>query len=172
VSDDQRGDGRPGQGLAARFRRALSDREETQRRVDEEDRRGREEAQEARRRLLHELESFASDIGVVRVTRGEDGLTFHYGDQALSFRPEGDGDRVRVEGGLLRDAQAMVFRQPELDYRWVYSRRKRSGEDRVPLFDLGLEHLLVAGLGLPDPTAEAAEGEDSPPPGPAAERKL
>ncbi|MBA2320946.1 MAG: hypothetical protein H0V89_07315, partial [Deltaproteobacteria bacterium] len=54
--------------------------------------------------------------------------------------------------------------------------RRRSGEDRLPLFDAGLEALLVQALKLPEPSGEAAAPAPgpvaSPPTDPAAKRKL
>ena len=77
----------------------------------------------------------------------------------LTFAPVGEADRVGVTfTGQPAHEHHELYRQPELDDRWIWSRRRVKREDRLPLFDEGLEELLVRGLGLPRP------GDESPPP--------
>ncbi|MEZ4237588.1 MAG: hypothetical protein R3F59_15860 [Myxococcota bacterium] len=146
----------PGSRLAARFRKAVRNRDEEARRAEEEAQRAQAEAQAARVQLLADLEGLARDIGVIRVQRGRDGLTLRYGERYVHFAPEGDHDRVRIELEGGGDVTHALYRQAELGQRWVYVRSRKFRDDRVPLFDAGLEHLLVDGLGLPPP----GEGDD------------
>lgn len=144
----------PGSRLAARFRKAVKSRDEEARQEAEAAKRAQEEAQRARSQLLGDLEGLAREIGVVRVVRDGDGITLRYGERYLFFGPEGDHDRVRIEFEGMGDEAHHLFRQPELGHRWVHVRARKFREDRLPLFDAGLEELLVRGLGLPRPGEE------------------
>lgn len=141
-------------GLASRFRRAVSELDDARRRAAEEAERARQEAQAARAALFADLARFATDVGAIQAVAEPDGLSLRYGGRQVRFVAEGEHDRIRVERD--GDEPGTVFRQPELDYRWVYARRRRGREERVPLLDQGLEDLLVNGLGLPPPSNEAA----------------
>ena len=151
--------------LAARFRKAVLDRDEARRQAEDEAKRGAERARAARAQLLTELVVLAREIGVVQVAPEPDGLTLRFGERYLHFGAEGDGDRLKVEFEGMGDEEHALYRQAELGERWVYSRRRRNRDDRVPFYDAGLEELLVRGLGLPKP------GEDEPPPAPSGGRK-
>ena len=166
--------------LAARFRKAVLDRDEARKQAEDDARRAAEEARAARARLFTDLVVLAREIGVLRVEPEEGGLTLRFGERYLHFAAEGDGDRVRIEFEGMGDEEHALYRQAELGGRWVHHRRRNlSGklraagappglhrDDRVPFFDVGLEDLLVRGLGMPKP------GDDEPePPGPGS-RKL
>lgn len=140
-------------GLAARFRRAVEREQSTQQDEAVAARRAAEEAATAREALLEDLHGLASDMGFLEVERSEDGLSLRYGERCLHFAPIGEGDLgVEVEGA--GDTTYRLYRQAELGDRWVYLRRRGRREDRLPLFDQGLEELLVTGLGLPRPSAD------------------
>jgi hypothetical protein len=144
----------PGSRLAARFRKAVKSRDEEAREAADAAKRAQEEAQRARTQLLSDLEGLARDIGVVKVQRERDGITLRYGERYLFLGPEGDHDRVRIEFEGMGDEVHHLHRQAELGHRWVHVRAGRFREDRLPLFDAGLEELLVRGLGLPRPGEE------------------
>lgn len=106
----------------------------------------------AREALLDDLEAFARAVGHVAVQRDDDGLTVRFGLRGLRFEPMGEGDRLRVTlEGWPATADHRIYREQDLGDRWVLSYRKHGNEDRVPLFDKGLEELMVSGLGLPRP---------------------
>jgi hypothetical protein len=65
---------------------------------------------------------------------------------------DGDGERVKLAYEGLAPEEGTLFRQPELGQRWVLFRKRGARESRVPLFDQGIEDLLVRVLGLPKPT--------------------
>lgn len=156
-------------GLAARFRRALTAHDEAARRAAEAEQAARQAAQAARTELLAELEAFGREVGALIVDRRGDVLSFRYRERQVVFRAEGDQDHVKVERDESKDEDGRLFRQPELDYRWVYVRKKRIREVRVPLYDAGIEDLLVNALGLPPPSSP---DPDPPPDGRGVDRKL
>lgn len=138
-------------GLAARFRKAVLDRDQARKQAEEDAKLAGERARAARAELLTELVAFAREIGVVRAVPEKDGLTLRFGDRYLHFGADGDGDRLKIEFEGMGDEQHAVYRQAELGDRWVYVRLRKHREDRIPLFDAGLEELLVRGLGMPKP---------------------
>lgn len=147
---------RGGSRLAARFRKAVLDQDDDRQRQEDAARRAREAAQAARAQLLEELAAIGREIGALQVTEDADGVLLRFRERYLHFGPVGDADRVRVEFEGMGDEENTLYRQAELGDRWVHARRRRAREDRAPLFDQGLEDLLVRGLGLPRP------GEDVP----------
>ncbi|MCB9687317.1 MAG: hypothetical protein H6738_14060 [Alphaproteobacteria bacterium] len=150
-----------GSRLAARFKKAVEREEATRRREEEERQRVLEEGRAARERLLGELAAMGRAIGVVTVALDDGGLTLGFGTRKLLFARDGDGERVRLAWDGMGDGEEhRLYRQAELGHRWVYSRRRRGREDRLPLLDQGIEELLVGVLGLPRP----GEG-DVPEPG-------
>lgn len=139
--------------LAARFRKAMEREHSAHEAQAQAAERAAAEARAARDELLGDLQGLAGDMGFLKVERSGDTLTLRYGERTLHFAPIGDGDlEVEVEGR--GDTAHRLYRQAELGNRWVYLRRQGRREDRVPLFDRGLESLLVDGLGLPRPTDE------------------
>ena len=160
---------RKGASLAARFRRAI--RSERDERAEQERARelALEAAREARDSLFVELAEFARAVEFLSVEQTQAGLILRFSEggesRELTFAPVGEADRVGVTfTGQPAHEHHELYRQPELDDRWIWSRRRVKREDRLPLFDEGLEELLVRGLGLPRP------GDESPPP--AGERAL
>ena len=153
---------RPGQALASRFNRMMN-RLEEQRKKEEEARAKRLlEAQGARAQLLDNLGAFAEAVGHLQVQAKshDDGLTIRYLDRFVHFVPKGEGDRVEVRFGGSDAQEHRLYREPELNNRWVWVASMAGREDRLPLFDQGLEELLVRGLALPRP----AVGVDDVPP--------
>jgi hypothetical protein len=151
-----------GSRLAARFRKAVEDRDAARRQAEEAARAAAEDARAARLRVLGDLESIARDIGNIEVSRSGTPPALHLKLQGrtLTFTPVGDADRVDIGIQDAAGEEHWLYRQAELGQRWVYARKRRGKEDRVPLFDLGLEEVLVRGLALPRPEEGAAEGEE------------
>ncbi len=141
-----------GSRLAARFKKAVLDKEQ-ERRDERSAHEARVEAAErARTTLFDELVAFATETGVVSAKRGADGVTLRFEERYLHFAPAADSERVSLEFEGVGDEQHSLYRQPELNEMWVYCRRRPVGrEDRVPFWDQGLEALLVRALGMPDP---------------------
>ena len=150
--------------LAARFRRAVQRDQSTRARQAEQAQQAAEASRAAREALLEDLRGLAGDMGFLTVERSRDGLTLRYGERFVHFAPIGEGDlEVEVEG--TGDTVHRLYRQAELGNRWVYLRRRGRREDRLPLFDQGLEELLVNGLGLPRPSDDDDELVDDDPMG-------
>ena len=145
--------------LASRFKRAVQGAEDA-RKHDAQAAKDREaRAAEARDELMAELEALANDIGFLSVQRSRQGLTLRFRERYLHFAPEGAGD-VLVEFEGTGDDVHRLYREPELDERWVHARKQRFREVRVPLFDQGIEDLLVGALGLPRPDDDAEPDPD------------
>ncbi len=154
--------GRRGEELAARFRVAL-DTVEIARRREEAERLARlAEGRQARESLFDDLAAVGEGIGHVAVQRGESGVTLRWNDRFLHFEPMGEGDRVRIAFDEIGEDEHRLYREPGLGNRWVWVLRRRGREDRLPLFDQGLEELLVLGLKLPRPGDVAASVAPQP----------
>lgn len=144
-----------GRDLASRFRKAI-DRQQDERKLAKEAGEKRlEAARQARAALLRDVLGVLKSIGVVEIRELEDGaFACSFEGRTLVFRPKGNGDRVEIEWcadlpsrGFSHD----LYREEELGGRWVYRRIRAGQDDRLPLFDAGLEAILVQGLGLPKP---------------------
>lgn len=139
----------PSSKLAARFRRALETEEQRRQRERADEERAREDGRRAREALLDQLRALAVEIGL-QCEASASGLTLRHGAAYLHLQRDGDGERVRlVHEGMAEEA--VLFRQPELAHRWILLRKRGAREVRVPLFDQGVEDLLVRVLGLPKP---------------------
>jgi hypothetical protein len=145
---------RKGSSLAARFRRALDGEAERSRLAEQERLREAEAARRARAALLDDLEAFGRQIGHLAVVRDEAGLTLRRGERSVRFEPADDGDRLRVLVDGSDEHGGRVYREARLEHRWVWSFLRRGREERLPLFDAGLEELMVMGLGLPRPGSD------------------
>lgn len=158
VSHGEQGMGERRSRLATRFKRAVEKaedaREESQRSAAELERQSRL----ARAELFADLEALANEIGFLTVQRSKQGLTLRYRERFLHFAPQGVGE-VLVEFEGTGDDEHRLYREAELDHRWVHHRKRRFREHRVPLFDQGIEDLLVAALGLPRPDDADVEPE-------------
>ena len=144
--------------LAARFRKAVKQEEEAREQNEAESQRALQQAREARDALLGDLEALAQEMGFLKVNRAREGLTLRYQERYLHFAPHGDGE-VKVDFDATGDDEHRLYRQEELGNRWVYLRKRRFREDRVPFFDQGIEELLVMALGLPRP-GEGVDDDD------------
>jgi hypothetical protein len=149
-----------GSGLAARLRAAVEQDAEHRDAAEQERLQRLDVARRARAVLFDDLQAFGGELGFAEVARGPHGdppveaVTFRRGEHWLRFEAVGDEGEVRVDFGA-RDEKAMhrVYREPALEDRWIWVRRRRTREDRLPLFDQGLELLLVHALDLPSPDA-------------------
>jgi len=140
--------------LALRFRKALDRTAAEQDRIERQRLRRAVEGRRARTELFADLEAFGRAVGHLDVERGPERLTMGWGEQRLVFEAVGDGDEVgvRLEGS--EDAEPTphrLYREPRLGDRWVLSLWRRGREERLTLFDSGLEALLVIALELPGP---------------------
>ena len=144
-----------GRDLASRFRDAI-DRQQDERKLADQAREQRlEEARQARSALLQDVLGVMKSIGVIEITELEEGgFECRFEGRLLVFKPTGNGDRVEIEwcaDAPSRGFSHDLYREEELGRRWVYRRIRPGQDDRLPLFDAGLEAILVQGLGLPEP---------------------
>jgi len=164
-------------GLAARLREAV-EREEGKRTAGEKERlAGLERARQARSELFEELEQLGEELGFVGVARSTDRLRFSRADRWLEFIEDGAGDAVVLDfEGRSKDSVNRLYREAALEDRWVWVRSGRGKEDRLLLFDQGLELLLVHALDLPSPDREVRTTEevaaDSPDDSTTVKRRL
>ena len=147
-----------GSGLAARFRRAVQSEEEARRQAEDDRRKRLESARTARVQLFQELAAFAEETGFLKAQISGTGVTLRYRERFVHFAARGDADAVAVEIEGAPDEEHSLYREAALDDKWVWVCKRRGREDRQPLFDKGLEELLVRGLGLPRPSDEADPG--------------
>lgn len=156
-----------GSGLAARLRAAVERDEEHQDAEEQERLEQQEVARRARVVLFDDLQAFGSELGFAEVARGPHGdppveaVTFRRGEHWLRFEADSDVD-ARADGVLVdfgtreKGAVHRLYRESVLEDRWIWVRRRRTREDRLPLFDQGLELLLVHALELPSPGTPTA----------------
>lgn len=149
--------------LASRFRKAVEKAEDAKQQTERSAKAAEARAKEARDELFDELEALGNDIGFLTVQRRKQGLTLRYQERYLHFAPDGVGD-VTVEFEGTGDDTHRLYREAELGDRWVHLRKRRVRELRVPLFDQGIEELLVDALGLPRPDEGDVEpdGDEEP----------
>jgi len=153
--------------LGSRFKRAVEKAEDERVQSERSAKEAEQRATQARDELLAELEALAKDIGFLTIRRTRQGLTLRYRERYLHFAPEGVGG-VLVEFEGTGDDVHRLYREPELGERWVHLRKQQFREVRVPLFDQGIEDLLVVALGLPRPDDDEGEPEE----GGGASRRL
>jgi hypothetical protein len=148
---DNGGEQRPGSGLAARFKQAHEAQERAQQ-AREAELRAKETARVARAALFDDLAAFARDTGFVAGDRRPDGVVLRFESRELRFTEDGDGDGVAVAwSDAPKGSEHRLYREPMLADRWIWRFVHRGREQRLPLFDQGLQVLLVQALGLPDP---------------------
>jgi hypothetical protein len=141
---------KPGDGssLAERFRMALTSEAAAKEAAAAAAARQVEQALRAQDALVDELIAFAGAIGVVQGVKSASGLELSRDGKAVRL--------ARADAGSFQvswaDGQAVLYREAQLGERWVLVIPRRGRDLRLPLFDQGLEELLVLGLGLPRPT--------------------
>lgn len=118
-------------------------------------------ARAARSKLLDDLVVFAEAIGHISAERGDDHTALQWRGRTLSFIARGPADHVEVSfDGLLALAASddapgasmspiRLYRARSEGNPWMVGVMNDGVEEVEPLFDIGLTHLLVAGLGLP-----------------------
>jgi hypothetical protein len=144
-----------GSHLAERLKSAIEQSDTERDSRSEALQRRAEEGARARQALLEDLEQFAQAVGHVAVVRDDLGVSMRYRERALRFEPMGEGDRVRVTvEGWGNTTEHRVFRERDLADRWVLAYKKYGRDEKMPLFERGLEELMVGGLGLPRPEPE------------------
>jgi hypothetical protein len=145
--------------LAARFRVSL-DEQERAHRASEEARLAAQEAHErrleqgrvARNTLLDDLQKFAEAMGHLDVQRSDTELVLSYRGNRLAFIAHGDGDEVNLEFEEAEGGAQRLYREAQLENRWVWSRSIAGRQDRVPFYMQGLETLMTGVLKLPRPS--------------------
>ena len=135
--------------LADRFRKALEDQEIEQRTTP---RRPSVDVDEARAALFDRLAVFAGRVQAIEARRSEDALLLSSGGRGVRFRATDAGLVVTYEGWPVAETHA-AWPEPALDGRWVLEFHRLGRVEQLPMFDRGLEELLVHGLGLPRPAA-------------------
>ncbi|MFT7520477.1 MAG: hypothetical protein ACI9MC_002626 [Kiritimatiellia bacterium] len=147
---------RRGSGLAQRLR-ANIDRKESDARSREDNRlRALQDARRERQELMVDLGSFAEDVGFF-VEREDDSLMFRRSDVWIQFDASSDDGKVAVVLGERRPVRYALVFEPGLK-KWVLNiRRKNGADERLILFDAGLEHLVCNVFDL-----EAAAEADLP----------
>jgi hypothetical protein len=110
--------------------------------------------------LFTELEAFASATGLAEHRRVDEELQLRVGPLSVSFHHRDSEGRIELTWTEQRDGEAIeLYREQALGNRWIWVHRFRGKETRLPLFDKGLEVLMVSCLGLPDPEPEQASVE-------------
>jgi hypothetical protein len=135
--------------LADRFRKALEDQEAA---IDVARTRPLLDVAEARAALFARLTSFAGLVQQIEARPSEDALRLVFGERAVCFTATNAGVKVTYEGWPLTETHT-AWPEPALDGRWVLEFRRLGRVEQMPLFERGLEELLVHGLGLPRPSA-------------------
>ncbi|TNE91228.1 MAG: hypothetical protein EP330_06175 [Deltaproteobacteria bacterium] len=154
---------RRGAGLAQRMKAKLQAEEEAKARAIAERERRLAAARAARDELFLDLEAFADVLEPIAHARQGETLVLRRGDRFLQLEPMGEGERVRVTFTGSEGEDHRLYREAALGDRWVWSfTRRRRGEERMPLFDDGLEELLVLALELPRVTGAEPEPEPTP----------
>ncbi|MCB9668224.1 MAG: hypothetical protein H6736_12185 [Alphaproteobacteria bacterium] len=144
-----------GSDLAARLRAAV-EREQNARSSEERAREAKAAAaHKARQELFESLVELGGQLPFLETRLQEGGVVFRRGALDLRFVPSGE-EEVTIDFKL-RDTSDThrLYREPALEDRWIWVRTRGKREDRLPLFDRGLEVLLVHALELPDPDAPA-----------------
>lgn len=138
--------------LAARMKAAidaeLDERSAARPRAD----RGSIDAEAARTALFGRLREFAERIGHVEARSEDDALILAWRERSVRFTADGSGVAVQPEG-MPGAETSRAWPEADLDGRWVLAFRRHAREEQMPLFDRGLEELLVNCLGLPRPEA-------------------
>lgn len=108
------------------------------------------DAEVARTALFGRLREFAERIGHIEARSDDDALVLAWRDRGVRFTADGRGVVVQPEGMPGAEA-SRAWPEAELEGRWVLLFRRHAREEQMPLFDRGLEELLVTWLGLPRP---------------------
>ena len=139
-----------GSRLADRLKAALDDAEAERTRITASKERRAQDGSKAREELLEELAGFAAAVGHLTSERVGEGISLSYQGRSVLFQPDGDGDRLRATfEGVASTTEHTLYRESALGDKWVWSFRRRGQEERMPLFDAGLQELLAMSLGLP-----------------------
>ena len=180
---------RRGGKLAERMQRKLEEEEVRKAREEEARQAVLARARAERERLFEDLEAFAGVLDSVHCGQHGEALVLRRGERFVQFEPMGTAERVRVSFTGSEGEDHRFYQEANLSNRWVWAHSgKRRSEERVPLFDEGLERLMVRALELPpvlgsDPVPSsptdpfeafgAAEEQESPPTGvPRGKRNL
>ena len=152
---------RRGSELAKRFQVAIESEQVARQAASD----GRDEdlakALAARDELIDDLEDFGQNIQIIEVSRSNDALVFQVGERYLSFNHIGLAGNVGMSFSGSADAHHRLYREEDLNNKWVWFSRDGGREERQVLFDSGLEELLVIALGLPEPSEQLLSAPES-----------
>ncbi|MCO4743799.1 MAG: hypothetical protein KC912_03355 [Proteobacteria bacterium] len=155
---------RRGSKLAERMKAKLDEEEAARARAIAERERALSKARAARDELFDDLEAFAAVVGHLACARQGENLVIRKGERFIECAPMGEGDRVRLTFTGSEGHEHRLYREAALEHRWVWSfTRPHRGEERLPLFDSGLEELLVLALELPRITPADPDPITAPP---------
>ncbi|MBT3218520.1 MAG: hypothetical protein HN348_05465 [Proteobacteria bacterium] len=144
---------RRGFSLGERFKAAASKALEANQLAKEEREARLARERVARDELMEDLAAFGATVGLIEVQRHEGGVTLGYEDRFLHFEALDDGGAIKVKFDGSAEEDNTLYRESELSNRWVWQRKKGRRDDRLPLFDQGLEELVIHALRLPRPDA-------------------
>ena len=136
-----------GKSLAARLRAGIDSQLEAHAREQAEAKERMRHLSAERERLFDDLSAFGEAVGHLKVKRSKDSLDFMYSGNKLHFKAVGDSDRIHVSGGDVPDHTEIVM-QEELKLWIVKSPVGLKRVEQDPLFDKGLERIMVLGLGI------------------------
>lgn len=133
--------------LADRFRRALEDQEVE---IQSKPIRPSVDVAEARDALFQRLQAFAQQVQQIEAREAENSLLLSFGGRGVRFYPSEEGVIVTYEGWPVAETHR-AWPERALDGRWVLEFHRLGRVEQLPMFERGLEELLVHGLGLPRP---------------------
>jgi hypothetical protein len=106
----------------------------------------------ARSDMFARMREFADSVGHIEAQSDDDTLLLSYGDRGVRFSADGNGVIVSLIGWPGAEI-SRAWPESAMAGRWVLAFRRHGREEQMPLFERGLEELLVHGLGLPRPEA-------------------
>ena len=105
---------------------------------------------EARTALFQRLATFAERVQQIDARQSDDSLVLTSGSRGIRFQPTTEGLVVTYEGWPVVETHT-AWPERALDGRWVLEFHRLGRVEQLPMFERGLEELLVHGLGLPRP---------------------
>jgi hypothetical protein len=144
-----------GSGLAARLRAAVERAEADRADQQAEAERVVHAARAAADGLFDDLAAFGQQLPFLSTERASDRVTLRRDDRHLTFTSDEEGRVTLTFTGIDARDTHVVYREAALGDRWIWVRSRGARQDRLPLFDQGLEVLLVHALDLPDPDLPA-----------------
>lgn len=133
--------------LADRFRKALEDQEVE---IQSTPSAPKVDVDEARAALFERLQAFARQVDPIEAHLSDASLVLTSAGRGVRFRASDEGVIVTYEGWPVAETH-VAWPERALDGRWVLEFHRLGRVEQLPLFERGLEELIVHGLGLPRP---------------------